>query len=86
MTDKTPAKKSLWQSPFFYVAVILSCLFLGFFYLAITNEPDYMPSQKMKQTSHASHQSASSSGPTAAEMNMTEEEHANMDNKSHNSH
>ena len=31
------------------IAAILSVFFLGFFYLAITNEPDYMPSQKNKQ-------------------------------------
>ena len=31
------------------VAVILSVFFLGFFYLAVSNEPDYMPSQKNKQ-------------------------------------
>ncbi|ANF82424.1 hypothetical protein A3K93_09590 [Acinetobacter sp. NCu2D-2] len=80
MSDTSSAKKSLLRSPAVYIAVILSCLFLGFFYLAVTNEPDYMPSQQNKNA-HATHQAApsSSSEPTASEMGMTEEEHANMD-------
>lgn len=81
MSDKPATKKSLWQSPFFYVAVVLSCLFLGFFYLAVTNEPDYMPSQKQVQN-HSAHQATVSSEATAAEMNMSEEEHANMSDAS----
>ncbi|WP_196781662.1 hypothetical protein [Acinetobacter lanii] len=94
MSDaSTSTKKSVWRSPWVYVAVILSCLFLAFFYLAVTNEPDYMPSQDAKNghnMNHGSGQSAAEMGmteeehanmdqPTAAEMNMTEEEHANMD-------
>ncbi|WP_143222610.1 cbb3-type cytochrome oxidase assembly protein [Acinetobacter silvestris] len=38
------------QKPFPYLVVgislLLGCMFLGFFYLAVTNEPEYMPSQK----------------------------------------
>lgn len=75
MSDASSStKKPLWRSPMVYVAVILSCFFLGFFYLAVTNEPDYMPSQDPK----GAHQMNHGSGKTAAEMGMTEEEHANM--------
>ncbi|WP_169817569.1 hypothetical protein [Acinetobacter larvae] len=31
------------------ISILLGCLFLGIFYLAVSNEPDYMPSQKHKQ-------------------------------------
>lgn len=85
MSDASSSnKKPLWRSPVVYIAVILSCLFLGFFYLAVTNEPDYMPSQKQKQ-GHSAHQTGTSSAsePTAAEMNMTDEEHANMSDMNH---
>lgn len=75
MSDaSTSTKKSVWRSPWVYVAVILSCFFLGFFYLAVTNEPDYMPSQNNKGGHSMNH----GAGQTAAEMGMTEEEHANM--------
>ena len=76
MTNNSSPKKSPlgWKAVAF--ACVLGIVFLGFFYLAVSNEPDYMPSQKHKQT----HQAATSgaSEPTAAEMNMTEEEHAHM--------
>lgn len=40
------------KKPFPYLVVAISlmlgCLFLGLFYLAVSNEPDYMPSQKAK--------------------------------------
>ena len=92
MSDTSATKKSIWRSPAVYIAVVLSCFFLGFFYLAITNEPDYMPSQTnpAHKMNHASGQTAAEMGmteeehanmpaPTAAEMGMTEQEHANMD-------
>lgn len=50
------------KKPFPYVVVgisiLLGCLFLGLFFLAVTNEPDYMPSQKNKvapQQSQSAH-------------------------------
>ena len=40
------------QASFPYLAVgisiLLGCLFLVFFFLAVSNEPDYMPSQQKK--------------------------------------
>ncbi|TCM66427.1 hypothetical protein EC844_11327 [Acinetobacter calcoaceticus] len=40
------------KKPFPYLVVgislLLGCMFLGLFFLAVTSEPDYMPSQKNK--------------------------------------
>lgn len=33
------------------VSILLGCLFISFFYLAVSNEPDYMPSQAAKEVS-----------------------------------
>lgn len=30
------------------ISILLGCLFLVFFYLAVSNEPEYMPSQQQK--------------------------------------
>ena len=30
------------------ISILLGCLFLVFFFLAVSNEPDYMPSQQKK--------------------------------------
>lgn len=83
MSDKASTKKPLWQSPAVYVATILSCLFLGFFYLAISNEPDYMPSQQNKTQQQAHSADTTAAKPSATQMGMTEQEHANMDNMTH---
>ncbi|EPF93367.1 hypothetical protein GCM10025882_23220 [Acinetobacter gyllenbergii] len=43
------------QSKFPYLAVgisiLLGCLFLVFFFLAVSNQPDYMPSQQKQNAS-----------------------------------
>lgn len=48
------------NKPFPYLVVgislLLGCLFLGLFFLAVTNEPDYMPSQKSKMAEHSQSQ------------------------------
>ena len=49
MNDVNSPKKPLWKSKAVIFATIFSCLFLVFFYRAVTNEPDYMPSQQNKQ-------------------------------------
>lgn len=43
---------------------------MGFFYLAVTNEPDYMPSQKNKET----HQHAFKNSPKMSEEALAEAE------------
>lgn len=46
MSDMNSPEKSPWGWKAVIIATILSCLFLGFFYIAMSNEPDYMPSQQ----------------------------------------
>jgi uncharacterized membrane protein YjgN (DUF898 family) len=45
------------QSKFPYLAVgisiLLGCLFLVFFFLAVSNQPDYMPSQQKQNATQA---------------------------------
>ncbi|MEB6666536.1 hypothetical protein MXM33_05780 [Acinetobacter vivianii] len=49
------------QSKFPYLAVgisiLLGCLFLVFFFLAVSNQPDYMPSQQKQNSIQAQHPS-----------------------------
>lgn len=49
MSNELSPEKSPWGWKALIIAFILSAFFLGFFYLAVTNEPDYMPSQQNKQ-------------------------------------
>jgi len=49
MTNKLSPEQSWWGWKLLIVASILALLFMIIFYLAINNEPDYMPSQKNKQ-------------------------------------
>ena len=49
MSNEVSPEKSAWGWKALIIAFILSAFFLGFFYLAVTNEPDYMPSQQNKQ-------------------------------------
>lgn len=50
MNHVSSPKKPLWKTKAVIFAIIFSCLFLTFFYMAVTNEPDYMPSQQNKPT------------------------------------
>ena len=34
------------------ISILLGCLFLVFFFLAVSNEPDYMPSQQKQNAAH----------------------------------
>jgi hypothetical protein len=54
------------------IAVVFTIVFLGIFYLAMHNEPDYMPS-KQRGNAHMQH---SADHPSAAEMQMSSAEHA----------
>jgi len=49
-SNKLSPEKSFWGWKLLIIAIILSCIFMGIFYMAITNEPDYMPSQKQQYT------------------------------------
>ena len=91
MTDHSSPEKSPWGWKALIIAIILSCFFMGFFYLAVTNEPDYMPSQKNKET----HQHAFKNSPVMSEEALAEAEqqkkeheeasqHANSSSVEHN--
>lgn len=51
MTDHSSPEKSPWGWKALIISIILSIIFMIIFYAAISNEPDYMPSQKNKETS-----------------------------------
>lgn len=103
MTDENSPEKSPWGWKALIIFCILSVLFMGFFWLAVSNEPDYMPSQQKKDNTqqHAFKNAPAMSqeqlaeaqkqkeareaaqNPSAAEMHMSEQEHAHMDNMQH---
>lgn len=60
--QSTPSSKAGWKA--LAIAFILGSIFLGFFYLAVSNEPDYMPSQQHKQNAQ---QHAFKQAPTMSE-------------------
>lgn len=49
MTDHSSPEKSPWGWKALIIFCILGGLFMLIFWLAISNEPDYMPSQQNKQ-------------------------------------
>ncbi|WP_273777367.1 hypothetical protein [Acinetobacter sp. GSS19] len=65
------AKKFPWIST--GIVILLGFVFLGFFYLAVSNEPDYMPSQQKKKAAEAEIAMPASHG------NMSAEEHAKLE-------
>ena len=50
MTDHSSPEKSPWGWKALIISCILGGLFMLFFWLAVSNEPDYMPSQQSKQS------------------------------------
>ncbi|OTG89868.1 hypothetical protein [Acinetobacter sp. ANC 3832] len=87
MNDMSSPEKSPWGWKALIIAVILSCFFLGFFYLAVSNEPDYMPSQK-RQAGAMQHdmKSDATTAPMPADehMQMSDEEMKHMQNHASN--
>ena len=80
MSDLNNSSTSIFGWKGVWIAVILAALFLGILYLAMSNEPDYMPSNQAgnKHSQHGSSHSMAkeNAAPTAAEMNMSSAEHA----------
>ena len=72
MSEKLTPETSAWGWKALIIAFVLSMLFMGFFYLAVNNEPDYMPSQKRK----AAQENVAPA--TAEQHQMSAEEHAAM--------
>ena len=68
MTDNSSPEKSPWGWKALIIACILGAFFMGFFYLAVSNEPDYMPSQQQKNTQ----QHAFKNAPAMSEEALTE--------------
>lgn len=66
-TNKLSPEESFWGWKLLIIATILSCIFMGVFYMAMNNEPDYMPSQKNK---------------AAQQQNMSEMKHDAMNHAS----
>ncbi len=52
-SNKLSPEKSFWGWKLLIVAIILSCIFMGIFYMAITNDPEYMPSHQQQYTQKA---------------------------------
>ncbi len=75
MNHVSSPKKPLWKTKAVIFAIIFSCLFLVLFYLAVTNEPDYMPSQQNK---HNSTSQTSIKTPQHESMQMSDEEMKKM--------
>lgn len=76
MTDHSSPEKSPWGWKALIIAIILSCFFMGFFYLAVSNEPDYMPSQQNKETQqHAFKNAPAMSEEALAEAEQHRKEH-----------
>lgn len=63
MNDMTTPEKSPWGWKALIIAIILSFFFMLFFYLAMTNEADYMPSNKKME----SHQTAFKNSPVMSQ-------------------
>ncbi|MFM6904585.1 MAG: hypothetical protein ACKOXD_09055 [Acinetobacter sp.] len=48
MSEKLCPETSPWGWKALIITIILSMVFMGIFYLAMNNEPDYMPMNKNK--------------------------------------
>ena len=90
MSDMNSPEKSPWGWKAAIIATILSCLFLGFFYIAMSNEPDYMPSQQ-RAKNHAnmmSNDAVAEKDKTATHSNdmmqMSDDDMQSMQNHSSN--
>jgi hypothetical protein len=74
---ETPPEKTFWGWKALIVAIILSIIFLAIFYLAMENDPDYMPSQQIKEHSQQQHafKSAPTMSPEALEAAQKQQAH-----------
>ena len=97
MSDMNSPEKSPWGWKAVIIATILSCLFLGFFYIAMSNEPDYMPSQQretrttaiknapvMSQQALAEAEQTKATTSTHDAMQMSDDDMPSMQNHSSN--
>ena len=88
MSDNTSPEKSPWGWKALIIATILSIIFLVVFYLAMQNEPDYMPGKQREaraaqaSSAPAEHTMDMRAASDAQHMNMSAEEHAAMNESS----
>ncbi|OTG75164.1 hypothetical protein B9T26_06225 [Acinetobacter sp. ANC 4169] len=69
MTDQSSPEKSPWGWRALIIFCILGALFMGLFWLAVSNEPDYMPSQQKKDNTQ---QHAFKNAPAMSQEQMAE--------------
>mgnify|MGYP000137266630 CR=1 FL=1 len=72
MTNNSSPEKSSWGWKAVIIVCILGALFMGIFYLAVSNEPDYMP---MNQKKAAAQSEMSESSMTTETMHAEHEHH-----------
>ncbi|MCU7698577.1 hypothetical protein OD757_15325 [Acinetobacter sp. AYS6] len=83
MSDKNSSESAILGWKFVLIVGVLSAIFLGFFYLAMSNEPDYMPGAQRKAQQEQMQQKAGNSTEQPAqhsdnmpEMDMSEHQHS----------
>ncbi|MCJ8161628.1 hypothetical protein [Acinetobacter zhairhuonensis] len=75
MSDNTSPEKSPWGWKALIIATILSIIFLVVFYLAMKNEPDYMPGKQREAREAQANSSMQAQQTGSTEHNMSAEEH-----------
>ena len=84
MSDNTSPEKSPWGWKALIIATILSIIFLVVFYLAMQNEPDYMPGAQRKAQQHEMQQKIEKSTDQQSQhdnmpgMDMQEHQHSHQ--------
>ena len=84
MSEKLNPTTSPWGWKAVVITVVLCSIFVGVIYLAVSNEPDYMPSQKRNVAQqNMEQQSTEMPEMTAEEHAAMKESAATMSNHSH---
>lgn len=84
MSEKLNPATSPWGWKAVVITVVLCSIFVGVLYLAVSNEPDYMPSQKRKVAQqNMEHQSTEMPEMTAEKHAAMKESAASMSHHSH---
>ena len=84
MSDKNSSESAVLGWKFVLIVGVLSAIFLGFFYLAMSNEPDYMPGAQRKAQQHEMQQKIEKSTDQQSqhdnmpEMDMQEHQHSHQ--------
>lgn len=83
MSDKNSSESAALGWKFVLIVGVLSAIFLGFFYLAMSNEPDYMPGAQRKAQQEQTQQKTekmtdqqSQHNDNMSEMDMKEHQHS----------